>query len=666
MIQGTTSDAGKSTLVTALCRALKRRGIHVAPFKPQNMALNAAVTADGGEIGRAQAIQAQACGLAPHTDFNPVLLKPHSDTDAQVIIQGRAIGNQNAVEYHDYKTTARAAVLDSYARLDAAYAAIIVEGAGSPAEINLRAGDIANMGFAEAVDCPVILIADIDKGGVFAHLVGTLALLSSSEQARVKGFVINRFRGDLSLLQPGLDWLKAHTGKPVLGVLPYLHGLHIDAEDTIETANSQHGSFRINVPVIPRISNHTDFDALRLHPDVTLQFIAPDQPIPPCDLIILPGSKSVRADLHFLRTQGWEAAIQRHLRYGGKLIGLCGGFQMLGQTLADPLGMEGEAGTVPGLGLLDTHTVLEAEKQLRQVRGHLKITTALTPVSGYEIHAGTTTGHGLTRPVAQLNRSLDGGFDGAISSDNQVMGTYIHGLFDTPDACQAILEWAGLHSEIAAPDMHDLREQSIERLADMVDTHLDMPHILGLLDTQAVGAHSFVQQPNPKSLILGGARSGKSRHAEQLALTSGLKVIYLATAEIRDTEMAERIAQHQADRPTHWHTVESSIQLAATLQTHDASDTCLIVDCLTLWLTNLMLTDDPAVLAHEIQALWDILPKLHARLIFVSNEVGLGIVPDNPLARRFRDEAGRLNQILAAHCNHVSFIAAGLPLTLKN
>ncbi len=482
MVQGTTSDAGKSTLVTALCRALKQRNIDVAPFKPQNMALNAAVTVDGGEIGRAQAVQAQACGLEAHSDFNPVLLKPHSDTGAQVIIQGRAIGHQNASDYHAYKTTARAAVLDSYQRLAARHTAIIVEGAGSPAEINLRAGDIANMGFAEAVDCPVILIADIDKGGVFAHLVGTLALLSPSEQARVKGFVINRFRGDLSLLQPGLDWLEAHTGKPVLGVLPYLHGLHIDAEDAIEGTNPQHGTFKIIVPVIPHISNHTDFDALRLHPEVSLHFIAPHQPIPPCDLIILPGSKNVRADLDFLRAQGWDKAIQRHLRYGGKVIGLCGGLQMLGQSIADPHGLEGRAGTSPGLGWLAIDSVLQPEKQLRQVRGTLTICDEACALSGYEIHAGVSSGADLARPVARLEHGIEYRMDGAISSDHQVLGSYIHGIFDQPSACQALLAWAGLGRDSAAPDMHALREQGIKRLADMVDEHLDMARILDILE----------------------------------------------------------------------------------------------------------------------------------------------------------------------------------------
>ena len=277
MVQGTTSDAGKSTLVTALCRWLHRQQIAVTPFKPQNMALNSAVTCDGGEIGRAQALQAQAAGLAPHTDMNPVLLKPNTDTGAQVIIQGQAIGNMDARHYHHYKPTARAAVLQSYRRLADAFEVVLVEGAGSPAEINLRQNDIANMGFAEAVDCPVILVADIDRGGVFAQLAGTLALLSPGEQARVRGLVINRFRGDLSLLQPGLDWLTQYTGKPVLGVLPWLAGLALDAEDALDTRQAAKGARPLNVciPVLPRLSNHTDFDPLRHHPQVALQFVRP-------------------------------------------------------------------------------------------------------------------------------------------------------------------------------------------------------------------------------------------------------------------------------------------------------------------------------------------------------------------------------------------------------
>ncbi|MBI3899418.1 MAG: cobyric acid synthase [Gammaproteobacteria bacterium] len=479
MVQGTTSDAGKSTLVTGLCRWLRRRGVRVAPFKPQNMALNSAVTSDGGEIGRAQAVQAQACGLAPHTDMNPVLLKPNTDIGAQVIIHGRAIGNMDAVAYHDYKRTARQAVLESHARLTTHYERIIVEGAGSPAEINLRANDIANMGFAEAIDCPVILVADIDRGGVFAHLVGTLALLSENEQKRVAGFVINRFRGDIALLQPGLDWLEAHTGKPVFGVLPYLQGLHLEAEDALPRA-ATHGSadgqrLRVIVPVMPRISNHTDFDPLRLHPQVDFRFIGPRESIPPADLIVLPGSKSVRGDLAWLREQGWEAAIARHLRYGGKVIGVCGGFQMLGKAIRDPYAVEGDAGSSPGLGLLDMETTLEQEKQLRNVRGRLTLDDSA--ISGYEIHAGVTHGNALQRPAIKLEQRDDG----AISDDGQIIGTYLHGLFESTDALNMLLAWAGLRAP-QTPDYQQLREAGIDRLADAVAQHLDTTSLLKLLD----------------------------------------------------------------------------------------------------------------------------------------------------------------------------------------
>ena len=469
MVQGTTSDAGKSTLVTALCRWLTRQGVKVVPFKPQNMALNSAVTADGGEIGRAQAVQAQACYLQPHTDMNPVLLKPNSDTGAQVIIHGRAVTTMNAVAYHGYKEIAMRAVLESHERLGHHYPVIMVEGAGSPAEINLRANDIANMGFAEAVDCPVLLIADINRGGVFAHLVGTLELLSPSEQARVKGFIINRFRGDIALLQPGLDWLEARTGKPVVGVLPYVMDLHLEAEDGLDQRQTDKVEQVLNVvvPVLPRISNHTDFDPLRLHPQVNLQFVGPGQAIPPADLIILPGSKSVRSDLAYLRANGWEDAIRKHLRYGGKVMGICGGLQMLGEQMHDPLGLEGAAGSSPGLGLLAMSTVLESEKQLLNVRGRLTLEDA--EVSGYEIHAGVTTGAALEQAAVRLD---DGRCDGAQSADGQILGTYLHGLFESPAACSALLRWAGLR-DVQEVDYHALRERDIERLADLVENHLD-------------------------------------------------------------------------------------------------------------------------------------------------------------------------------------------------
>ena len=483
MVQGTTSDAGKTTLVAGLCRALQRRGWAVAPFKPQNMALNSAVTANGGEIGRAQALQAQAAGLAPHTDMNPVLLKPNDDTGAQVIVHGRAIGNLDAATYHAFKPRLREAVLASHRRLAGQYQAIIAEGAGSPAEINLRDGDIANMGFAEAVDCPVILIADIDRGGVFAHLVGTLALLSTSERARVRGFVINRFRGDLTLLQSGLDWLQRQTGIPVLGVLPYLHGLALDAEDAVASSQTAavNGALQVLVPLLPRISNHTDFDPLRAHPQVSLRYLRGGETWPAADLVILPGSKNVRADLAFLRAQGWDRAIGRHLRYGGKLLGICGGLQMLGREIADPHGVEGAPGSSAGLGLLDLVTTLGPDKRLANVRGHLLPTQV--PVHGYEIHAGISHGPALDRPLLRLN---DGRHDGARSEDDQILATYLHGLFESAASLTALLAWGGL----ARPQPLDpaaLREAAIERLADACAAHLDLDHIEQLLRSSTPG-----------------------------------------------------------------------------------------------------------------------------------------------------------------------------------
>ena len=486
MIQGTSSDAGKSTLVAGLCRVLRRRGVRVAPFKPQNMSLNSAVASDGGEIGRAQALQAQAAGIAPTTDMNPVLLKPQSDRGAQVIIQGRSIGTLDAAGYHEYKRIARRAVLDSYHRLASGYELIVVEGAGSAAEINLRANDIANMGFAEAVDCPVVLIADIDRGGVFAQLVGTLALLSESERARVTGFVINRFRGDRALLDPGLEWLETHSGKPVFGVLPYLQDLHLDAEDGLPREQERHvphlGQLRVIVPVTPRISNPTDFDPLRQHPQIDLRFTVDPHDVPGADLVILPGSKSVCADLAWLRERGWGEQLARHLRYGGRLVGICGGLQMLGETIADPHGVEGYAGTRPGFGWLALHTTLEREKQLRNVSGRLTLTSA--SVRGYEIHTGRSSGAALERPLIEFE---DGRADGAISPDGQVLGTYVHGLFEEPAACSALLAWAGLTAPIAL-DHRLRRERALEDLADAVESSVRLHLLLGSIEPGEVGS----------------------------------------------------------------------------------------------------------------------------------------------------------------------------------
>mgnify|MGYP000559798466 CR=1 FL=1 len=484
MVQGTTSDAGKSTLVAGLCRVFANLNYNVAPFKPQNMALNSAVTEDGGEIGRAQALQAVAANQKLRVDFNPILLKPNSDTGAQVIIHGKAISNMEAAGYHDYKKVAMQAVLDSHQRLTAEFDMLLVEGAGSPAEINLRENDIANMGYAEEVNCPVILIADIDKGGVFAHLVGTLELLSKSEQNRVKGFVINRFRGDIGLLQSGLDWLEEKTGKPVLGVLPYLHDLALDAEDAISVQNVVHNAqIKIVVVVLPHISNHTDFDVLRLNPDVDLEYVRIFEPLPACDLLILPGSKNVIGDLQHLATQNWLEPIARHLRYGGKLLGICGGYQMLGKRLLDPNHVESSTEEQQGLSLADFETELTANKQLTQVSATAIFGNSKAQVNGYEIHCGQSQGKALNTPAFSFVKEGQVHTDGFVSEDGQVMGTYLHGLFDSPQMCQAIFDWLKPDHKIAQHiDINEHRETQLNTLAEVCTQHLDITKIQQILE----------------------------------------------------------------------------------------------------------------------------------------------------------------------------------------
>ncbi len=474
MIQGTTSDAGKTTLVAGLCRLFARSGYSVVPFKPQNMALNSAVTLDGGEIGRSQALQAVACGIECHTDMNPVLLKPNSDTGAQVIVQGRAVQNLEAIAYHNYKPLALKAVLDSYRRLCQQYELVFVEGAGSPAEINLRKADIANMGFAEAVNCPVILVADIDRGGVFAHLVGTLELLSETERERVVGFVINRFRGDMELLESGLEWLESKTGKPVLAVLPYLPNLQLDAEDGIAQAEqTAEVSRQINIKVLvfPHISNHTDFEVLELHSQVNLQYVGDyhkaGKSLAAADLIILPGSKNVRSDLDWMCAQGYDQQLAQHLRYGGKVLGICGGFQMLGEQILDPQGIEGSSGQSKGLGYLSMSTELMPDKQLRRVKGHMVLGCG-SRFEGYEIHCGQSSGSALDHPLVELSH----GPDGAVSADGLVAGTYVHGLLDSSGALLDILQWAGFE-KAEALDRNALRERDLNCLADCIEEQMD-------------------------------------------------------------------------------------------------------------------------------------------------------------------------------------------------
>ena len=485
MIQGATSNAGKSVIAAGLCRLLAKKGFRVSPFKPQNMALNSAVTVDGGEVGRSQAVQALACGIPPHTDMNPILLKPNSDKGAQVIINGQSIGNMDAVEYHAFKKTAIDYALAAWHRLAAQYDVVVVEGAGSPAEVNLRENDIANMGFATAIDCPVALVADIDRGGVFAHLTGTIDCLERHEQALVKGFLINRFRGDRSLLDSGIDWLTRKTSIPTLGVLPFLPGLHIEAEDAVDHRDFRGASgqasqkLKVVVPRIPRISNHTDFDALRLHPAVELEFVGQGDCKSACDLVILPGSKNTMNDLKWLISNDWPVWIKKHLRYDGKLIGICGGYQMIGSKINDPHGIEGDPGSMDGLGLMDFETTLQPVKKLKRVSGTLMGSNA--EVTGYEIHAGFTRGAGRERPAIDL----DGEKEGVISADNQILCTYLHGVFDHDSARQALLEWAGLKTgHDHRFDYRQFRLQQIDRVAEMLEQQLDFRHLAAIIGLQ--------------------------------------------------------------------------------------------------------------------------------------------------------------------------------------
>jgi adenosylcobyric acid synthase len=473
MIQATGSNAGKSTIVAGLARALVRRGLKVAPFKPQNMSNNAAVAVEGGEIGRAQAVQARAARMPPSVHMNPVLLKPETDTGAQIIVQGRRWGNLRATNYLEKKAELLPPVLESFAHLARDADIILVEGAGSPAEINLRAGDIANMGFATAANVPVVLLGDIDRGGVIASLAGTHLVLEQDERARIHGFIINKFRGDAGLFEQGLIAITRLTGWPSLGVVPWLpQAAWLPAEDAVDLDRIHDSSSErvIAVPVLARIANFDDLDPLGMEPGVKLVFVRPGEPIPAdADVVILPGSKSTIGDLAFLRAQGWHIDIKAHARRGGHVLGLCGGYQMLGKTIADPDGVDGRAGTVEGLGLLDIATVMSPEKSTTLVSGTHCATGAA--IEGYEIHLGRSEGADCARPMIRI----DGRPDGAIAADGRVQGTYVHGLFTGDAFRRAWLANLGIASSLA----YESRiEAALDALADHLEAHLDIEQIL--------------------------------------------------------------------------------------------------------------------------------------------------------------------------------------------
>lgn len=476
MIQGTGSNVGKSMIVAGVIRAAVRRGLVTRPFKPQNMSNNAAVTANGGEIGRAQALQARAAGAAPHTDMNPILLKPQSATGAQVIVQGQIAGHQEAAAFGKNKSTLMPAVLQSFQRLAGTCDLIVVEGAGSPAETNLRAGDIANMGFATAAGVPVVLMGDIDRGGVIAQIVGTQAVLDAADRAMIKGFAVNKFRGDRQLFDAGRDDIAARTGWPSLGVIPWFDQAHrLPAEDVMDLPalkRSEGAGIVIAVPRLPRISNFDDLDPLAAEPQVDLRLIEPGHPLPgDADLVLMVGSKATISDLAAFREEGWDIDLKAHLRRGGRVLGLCGGFQMLGRTIADPHGIEGAPGTVPGLGHLEVDTVMEPIK-------HLALKEGIHPASGttlqgYEIHIGETSGPDCSHSWL----TFDGHAEGAARDDGRVAGCYLHGIFNADAFRTAYLAEFGVTSTLGFDAGIDA---TLDALADHVEHYMDVDLLLSL------------------------------------------------------------------------------------------------------------------------------------------------------------------------------------------
>ncbi len=474
MIQGAGSNVGKSLLVAGLCRAMKRRGLRVSPFKPQNMSNNAAVTEDGGEIGRAQALQALAAGVARHSDLNPVLLKPESEIGSQVILQGKRLATVQARDYAALKSRLLPAVTESFERIRKRNDLVIVEGAGSPAEINLREGDIANMGFAEAVNAPVLLVGDIDRGGVIAQIVGTHAVLPTTDRNLIKGFIINKFRGDTSLFDQGLNEIAKRTGWHSLGVVPWFTGAHkLPAEDVMEISSSNGGAFKIAVPRLSRIANFDDLDPLKLEPSVSVDLIEAGDPLPgDADLVLIPGSKSTIGDLKFFRQQGWDIDLAAHIRRGGHVLGICGGYQMLGREIIDRDGLEGAPGKIEGLGHLDVVTEMHPEKRLANVQAEYLANGLM--LEGYEIHIGETSGPDCDRAWLAIGERTEG----AQSANGRVRGCYLHGMFATDRFRKSYLQ--GLGADGSELDYGQEVDTSLDQLAAHLEEHMDLDFLLRL------------------------------------------------------------------------------------------------------------------------------------------------------------------------------------------
>ncbi len=476
MLQGTGSDVGKSIIVAGLARAYRKRGLRVRPFKPQNMSNNAAVTADGGEIGRAQALQARAARTPATTDMNPVLLKPQGQREAQLVVAGHAIGTASAQDYQRMKPSLLPRVLESFARLEGHCDLVLVEGAGSTAEVNLRAGDIANMGFAEAAGVPVVLVGDIERGGVIAQLVGTHALLGAAESARIKAYIVNKFRGDPALFEGALDILRERTGWRCLGVLPWFEpAAELPAEDSIgllpAPSRAAPGTVTIAVPRLPHIANFDDLDPLRAERDVALVLVAPGRPLPLCDLVLLPGSKTTRTDLAALYEAGWDIDLKAHVRRGGRVLGICAGYQMLGRRIGDALGIEGPPGEMEGLGFLDIETEMTSDKLLVAARG-IEVTSGAA-VTGYELHAGRTAGPDTARPMLLL----EGRADGAQSRDGRIAGCHLHGLFASDAFRRAFIARLGGSADPMLVEESRI-ENALDALAAHLEAHLDLDALL--------------------------------------------------------------------------------------------------------------------------------------------------------------------------------------------
>ena len=477
MLMGTGSDVGKSLVAAGLCRAFAKRGLKVMPFKPQNMSNNAAVTSDGGEIGRAQALQARAARQPATVHMNPVLLKPETTTGAQVIVQGKRATTMTARDFFKNRQQFMPAIVESFQKLSKQADLIIVEGAGSPAEINLRDGDLANMGFAKAVNIPAFLVGDIHRGGVIASIVGTLAVLDSNDKHRLKGFLINKFHGDVKLFENGKSYLEKTTKLPCLGIIPYFpNARNLPAEDAMaleDSLASHSGDYNIVVLHLPRIANFDDVDSLRLEPGLSVTFLELGKAIPGnTNLVIIPGSKSTMADLASLRAAGWDIDLKAHVRRNGRVLGLCGGYQMLGQQIHDPEGVEGSAGTVEGLGLLNIETTLLPDKTLTRVKAtHM---ASGEQIEGYEIHLGTSRGKDCSRPFARIGTHDDG----ATSADGLVSGTYIHGCFASDSFRSAYLKTLGAASSDLA--FETLVEKTLDELAAYLEQHLNLDRMLEL------------------------------------------------------------------------------------------------------------------------------------------------------------------------------------------